>query len=502
MKEVKDDLIKLIDKLYFSEKANKESKEYQNLEGLRQDLVTGINAHTFRPEKGESIRGVTSEDMPLYTLRVLNNTFLQGIDVASYSAEFQGIIEGLKGLHLKQDQEVYNNNAGETIEQNHDRINSAFKTCSSIISSKGIGATFTGSLSLYTKAGIESSRIHSDVDFYIEERDIFKFLKGLKENGQKFEFKDERLCQREGSFDRERGSISFLNGGTGGGHQCQVNLINPDSPKGFTEVGFFLSRQFKTETGDQSRFIKYYTDRSNGCERPIVVGQQMPENVTTSIDVPLENGEIAQVQAHSFEFNLKFKIGTPKARTKDVEDALMFTQNASLERFNLMQRQNGSIDKNYYLMEGQADIYQSLDNNGCVVDDRTTDEILIDGIFSTAESIVSLKEQLFSASEEEYASISEQIISLQNEMKNDYSQISTQNLIAGISSKMQIYQERFEMALPLGGLPSSEPLTDENIESFEHSFEQKQLAEDEVFKTLGLSQLEGQSDILSDSIIE
>ena len=501
MKEISKNLVELIDKFFSSEKLNASSSEYKNLLGLKQDLTTGINAHTIKASKGETIRGVLAEDMPLYALRVLGNAFLQGIDISNYSTEFQTVIDGLRELNLEKDREVYGDSSVETVAQNHDRISTAFRDCASIISDKGLSAVFTGSLSLYTKAGIESSRKHSDVDFYIEENNIFQFLKGLKEKGLKFEFKDERLCQREGRFDKESGNILFLNGGTGGGHQCQVNLINKNAPHGFTEVGFFLGRNLFAGQGAQPRFVKYYLDRADGLERPIAVGQQMAQNVTTTIDVDLDNGKTAQVQAHSFEFNLKFKMGTPKARTKDVEDALMFTQNASLQQFNSMQSQGKTLDKKYYLQESQTDNYSAVDQNGNIVDTRTTEEKLVDEIFSIAEDIVALKSKLSTASSEEVSTINAQIVSLQNSMKNEYLQIETQSLIVGLNDKMKVYEERFSMAMPLDGVVRDQPLTDENLHEFEQEFEQKQLASEEVFSTLKLNKIESQGACLDTSSI-
>lgn len=497
MEAVKKSLIELIDKLFLSGKIDVVSSEYKNLLGLRQDLTTGSNTHTYRPEKGEQVREVTGTDLPLYALRVLSNSFLQGVSIAEYSSDFKGVVDGLKSLNLKQDREIYSDNPNETMAQNHDRIMSAFRGCSKIISDRSINATFTGSLALYTKAGVESGRNHSDVDFYIEEGHIFQFLKGLKESGQKFEFKDERLSQKEGSFDKDTGRISVLNGGTGGGHQCQVNLINPLAPKGFTEIGFFLSRHVQTESVDQTRFVKYYIDRSNGCERPIAVSQQMPNNITTNIDVAVEGGDVSHVNAHSFEYNLKFKMGTPKARTKDVEDALMFTQNTSLQQFNAMQNESNQIDKNFYLVEGREGFYPAVNEAGNVVDERTPQEKIVDEVFATAESIIDLKGKLdTTVDEEERATISEQILAMQNAMQFSYSQISTQDLIAGLNDKMQLFEDRFAKAMPLDGLQREEPLTDENLEEYEFDFKQKQMAKEEVFETLHLNQTQAQDDAM------
>ncbi len=502
MEKVKEDLINLIDKLYLSEKIDKSSDESKALKGLKKDLTTGINAHTFRPDRKESIRGITNSDMPLYALKIISNAFLLGINISDYTSDFNVILNKLKDLHLEQDEEVYGLNANETIQQNHERTMSAFKLCSSIISTKGINATFTGSLSLYNKLGIESTRQHSDLDFYIEENNIYKFLKGLQQSGTKFAFKDERLCQREGSFDSESGQIKALNGGIGGGHKCQVNLIDPNAPKGYTEVGFFLNRQVKTKMGLKPRFIRYYLDRSNGFEKPIAVSQQMQENVSMEIDVPLDDGTTVQVKGHSFEFCLRFKMNSPKSRTKDVEDALMFTQNADLQKFKFLLKENKLIDKSYYLESGNLDNYPAINVSGDVIDNMSPEEKVVDRIFSTAENIIALKNSLSTANEEDSLAINEQILSLQNTMRNEYTLISTESLISGINSKMQIYDERFSMAMSLDGLPRTEPLTNENLEDFEHEYEQKQLANEEVIKTLGLSQIKVESEALSNFVDE
>lgn len=495
MQKVKDNLIKIIDEICSSDDmaASATSATYEKLNGLKEDLEKGINTNTYRKEKGEAIRSLIPKDMPLYALGILRNTFLQGVDITKYSTQFENILKDLQELNSREKETP----SQEELAQNHDRIFYAFRDCSSIIASRGINAVFTGSLPLYFKMGVESSREHSDVDFYIEEKDIYSFLKGLKESGKKFEFEDKRLSQDEGQFDRESHTIKSTNGRTGGGHQCQVKLIDPTDPKGYTEIGFFLSRQMQTESGVKTDFIKYYLDRNGDTITPIVVGSEMPTSVITDVNVQLNNGSVAQIKSHSFEYALKFKIGNPKARVKDFEDCLRFTQNVNLQDYLAMQEDISSIDKTPHIIESKSDTYPTRDSENNIVDNRTDDEKIVDEMLSTAELIVQLKSRIESSNDaNEVASLNEQILSLRDYVQYSYSQVSTQNLIRGINDKMQVYEERLSMAITLDGLPASEPLTDENLESLEQDFLLKQQTSDEIFKILGLKQFEVQGNNL------
>lgn len=102
----------------------------------------------------------------------------------------------------------------DNIKQNHNLIYKQLEILVKKLNDRGVDYSLTGSLCVYIKYGIESNRIHDDIDIHLNEYDIDKFCQVCEEMGLKF-------CDNRYTTPRV-----LKNGVPVGGHEIIANLDN------------------------------------------------------------------------------------------------------------------------------------------------------------------------------------------------------------------------------------------------------------------------------------
>ena len=182
------------------------------------------------------------------------------------------------------------------IKDNHKKIYSKLTELIRLLNLEKIDYQLAGSLCGYLKYGEESNRIHDDIDFSINEKDIDKFRKICQSLGLNFE--DNRL-----------NSPRILNNGIPSGEH---EIIAKDKNSDF-HVGVFCFERL----ADNSIINKgYYHDNDgNPCCREDIIGPEFANEIFNKESITY-NGEVIYITPPEYIYFLK----SYTKNKKDLED--------------------------------------------------------------------------------------------------------------------------------------------------------------------------------------
>lgn len=195
------------------------------------------------------------------------------------------INEELMKIVLKKSDNLKKQTAIKDIRENHNTIYTYLENIADRFNKEGIDYQLAGSLCGYLKYNSESSRIHDDIDFHLNERDIERVRRIVTDMG--FDFFDKRL-----------NSPRILKDGVPyGKHEVMATLKDKDF-----HVGFICFERLANGAIISKNY--YHDENNNPCAREDIFGPTLTKEIYDSNVITLNNTQI-KVTSPEFIFQIK-----------------------------------------------------------------------------------------------------------------------------------------------------------------------------------------------------